>query len=584
MSLGIKKGLKHILFFALLVVLSISISGTSALAAKDTKKPSVSLKVSTTNPTNGNVKITITAKDASGIKVVKWEKGKKSSSYFKTKGTKLSLKSNKASMQVSENAIYTFYVKDKAGNIKIKRVEVANIDKIAPVVDAKYKVMNQTAEITVNAKDKDSGISAVYYVNGQVTELDSEIWETEGIFVSEEQKFYVKEAGDYSILVIDKAGNRTLQNINVVLEMRAVWISYLEFLKSKTYNEAEFKAFADEMFEQCINNGMNTVIVQVRPFSDAMYESKYFPWSQYASGEPGKNPGYDPLKCMVELAHEKGLQIHAWINPYRITGSGTDISTLPEEHPARIWYEDGNTNRNVLSYANALYYNPASKEVQNLIVKGIKEIVQNYDVDGIHFDDYFYPNLGSNYKKNFDAVEYNEYVAECEAGGATAKDIVIWRRNNVSRLVKKTYAAIKKINPDCVFGISPQGNIDNLTSSQKYYVDIERWLSSSAYIDYICPQLYWGLNHKTAPFGDMLQAYLDIRTSDTVNIYVGLALYKAGAKLDGDSDWKKSNSVIADELLLSRETGLVDGFMLYRYESMLTKKKEMANLLEILEY
>ena len=583
MSLRIKKGLKHILFFALLVVLSISISGNSALAAKDTKKPSVSLKVNTTNPTNDNVKITITAKDASGIKVVKWEKGKKSSSYFKTKGTKLSLKSNKASIKVSENNIYTFYVKDKAGNIKIKRVEVANIDKIAPVIDAQYKVMNQTAEITVNAKDKESGISAVYYVNGQVADAYSEIWETEGIFVSEEQKFYVKEAGDYSILVIDKAGNRTIQNINVVLEMRAVWISYLEFLKSKTYNEAEFKAFADEMFENCIDNGMNTVIVQVRPFSDAMYESKYFPWSQYASGELGKNPGYDPLKCMVELAHEKGLQIHAWINPYRITGSGTDISVLPEEHPARIWYENEDTNRNVLSYANALYYNPSSKKVQNLIVNGIKEIVQNYDIDGIHFDDYFYPNLGSNYKKNFDAAEYNEYVIECEAEGATAKDIVIWRRNNVSRLVKKTYAAIKKINPDCVFGISPQGNIDNLTSAQKYYVDIERWLASSAYIDYICPQLYWGLNHETAPFGDMLQDFLDIRTSDTVNIYVGLALYKAGAKLDGDSDWKKSNSVIADEVLLARETGLVDGFMLYRYESMLSKKKEMANLLDILE-
>lgn len=578
-----KSGLKKAFVLVICGIIAFSITGTTAFAAKDTKKPSVSLKVNTEKPTNGTVKITITAKDASGIKVVKWEKGKKSSSYFKTKGTKLKLKSNKASIKVGENDIYTFYVRDKAGNVKIKRIEIANIDKIAPVVEADYDVMNQTAEIVVHTDDGESGISAVYYVNGELTEPDSQDWETKGVFVPEEKKFYVKEAGNYSILAIDKAGNRTVHNFNVTLEMRAVWISYLEFLKSKTYDETAFRAFVDEMFDNCVDSGMNTVIVQVRPFSDAMYESKYFPWSQYASGELGKDPGYDPLECMVQSAHERNLQIHAWINPYRITGSGTDISTLPDNHPAKEWYKNEETKRNVLSYANALYYNPSSKDVQNLIVKGVKEIVKNYDVDGIHFDDYFYPNLGNEYKQNFDAEEYKEYVLECEEEGATATDIVTWRRNNVSRMVKKTYSAIKKINPDCIFGISPQGNIDNLTSSQKYYVDIERWLSSSSYIDYICPQFYWGLNHETAPFEKMLEKYLDIRTSDTVNIYVGLALYKAGAKLDGDSDWKKSDSVIADEVILARETGLVDGFMLYRYDSMISKKKEMANLIDILE-
>lgn len=462
--------------------------------------------------------------------------------------------------------------------------EISASDTKNPKVTVKVKsIINQTAKIKVKAKDADSGISAVYYCKGKITEPFSEIWETDGIFLSEAKKFYADEAGYYSVLAIDKAGNRTVKNIEVTLEMRAVWISYLEFLKSKNYTETQFKAYVDEMFDNCANAGMNTVIVQVRPFSDAMYPSKYFPWSQYASGELGKNPGYDPLEYMVDAAHERNLQIQAWINPYRITGSGTDISVLPVNHPARKWSENEATKRNVLVYNNALYYNPSSKEVQKLIVDGVKEIIKNYDVDGIHFDDYFYPNLGSDYQKNFDAQEYQAYVAECNASGKKAIDIVQWRRNNVSTMVKNTYAAIKDLDSKCVFGISPQGNIDNLTSAVKYYVDIEKWLSSSGYIDYICPQLYWGLNHETAPFGSMLQDYLDIRTSNTVNIYVGLALYKAGATLEGDPDWKQSTSVIADELLLARKTGLVDGFMLYRYESLVSKKAEMANLIKILD-
>lgn len=581
--LKIQKAVKIALVVFMCLISVFSITADKAYAATDTKKPSVSLKVNTEEPTNGTVVITITAKDTSGIKTVKWEKGKKSTSYFKSGGTKVKLKSSKASVEVTENDIYTFYVKDKAGNVKVKRIEITNIDKGAPVVTADYSVMNQKAEVIVNAEDTETGIEAIYYLKGKLTDPESEKWEKKGNFISEDKKFYAKKAGNYSILAIDKAGNRTVYNFNVTLEMRAVWISYLEFLKSKDYSESEFQTYVNEMFDNCVSYGMNTVIVQVRPFSDAMYESKYFPWSSYASGTLGEAPGYDPLEYMVTAAHERGLEIHAWVNPYRITGTGTDISVLPENHPARVWRENKETERNVLTYGGALYYNPASKEVQNLIVNGIKEIVKNYDVDGIHFDDYFYPNLGAKYESNFDALEYEAYLAECEADGATAADIVTWRRNNVSRLVKKTYSAIKKIDSDCVFGISPQGNIDNLMSSQKYYVDIERWLKSSDFVDYICPQIYWGINHQTAPFASKLQDFLDLRTSDTVNVYAGLAVYKAGAKLTGDPDWEKSDSVIADEVTIARETGLTDGFMLYRYESLLSKKKEMENLMKILE-
>lgn len=368
-------------------------------------------------------------------------------------------------------------------------------------------------------------------------------------------------------------------------EFRGVWISYLEFMNISK-NETEFKKAINKMFDNCKEWNMNAVIVQVRAFSDAMYPSSYFPWSKYASGTMGKNPGYDPLEYMVEAAHERGLEFHAWINPYRITTSGTSISSLPNSHPAKKWRQKESTKRNVLTYANALYYNPASKDVQKLIVNGVKEIVENYEVDGIHLDDYFYPNLGSKYKSNFDAKEYKEYTKDCKENSKTASNIVTWRRNNVNSLVKNIYKSVKEIDSDCQFGISPHGNISNLSSSQSYYVDIKTWLSSSSYIDYICPQIYWGINHKTAPFEKKVNEFLQLKTSDTVKMYIGLAVYKCGSKADkNDLEWSKSNRVISDQILLCRDTEQVDGYMFFRYEQLADSKraKERANLLKILD-
>lgn len=367
-------------------------------------------------------------------------------------------------------------------------------------------------------------------------------------------------------------------------EMKAMWISYLEYgTGAKT--EAQFTQKLNTMFDNCVSYGMNTVIVQVRPFSDAMYESSYFPWSKYASGTFGTNPGYDPLKIMVELAHQKGLKIQAWVNPYRVTLGSTSVSSLPDGHPAKKWRNNSSetVQRRVLSYGGNLYYNPSCAAVRTLIVNGVKEIVQNYDVDGIHFDDYFYPNLGTDYKTNFDGTEYDAYVEKCEENGTTPKTIVQWRRGNVNTLVKKVYAAVKEIAPSVEFGISPAGNINNLLSSSAYYVNVKTWMANSEYVDYICPQIYWSFQNSTCPYAETVNKWAALKTSDSVKLYIGIAVYRAGS--DVEKEWANSDNVLKRQIEYGRSVADVSGFAFYRYDSFLASacQAELANLLPILK-
>ncbi|MFW5629174.1 MAG: glycoside hydrolase family 10 protein [Acetivibrio ethanolgignens] len=554
----------------------------------DTVLPLIEAVPSKTEYTNKSVKLKVTVSDAdSGIKEVKYLSGKKTLEEVAVSGKPLTLKEGTGSITVKKNGSYSIAVWDQAGNNVLITSTIKNIDTTEPVLTASYNVMEQKATVSVNSEDEVSSIQSIKYYKGNLA-VDSEEWNTDSAITVEDNQFVISESGDYTILAEDVAGNKTVFPLEVQLEFRAVWISYLEFSKNG-YTEEEFKAHIDEMYDNCVEDNMNAVVVQVRPLGDAFYPSKYFPWSVYVSGEQGKNPGYDPLKYMVDAAHERDLAFHAWINPYRITLTGTKVSALSEDNPARKWREDESTERNVLTYDGKLYYNPASKQAQMLIVNGVKEIVTNYDVDGIHFDDYFYPNLGTSYKSNFDATEYKEYKAACEKKGTTVKNIVDWRRENVNTLVEQIYAAIKEINENCVFGISPAGNMSNLYAANNYYSDVKLWMKSSNYIDYICPQIYWSFQHKTAAYDKMLKEWLDAKISDTVNLYVGLAAYRAGiskseASSIGDPEWGTSKTVLKRQVLEGRNSGIVDGFILFRYDYIVGKKAatEMKNLVSIL--
>lgn len=377
-------------------------------------------------------------------------------------------------------------------------------------------------------------------------------------------------------------------------EMRAVWISYLEFQTAgvNRMSKGQFQKYIDKVFNKCKTLKMNTVIVQVRPYGDAMYKSNYFPWSAVASGKQGRNPGYDPLAYMVQSAHKKGLEIHAWLNPYRVMSNNMKTSYLASANPAKKWMnaKSSTKRRNVLSFDGAKYYNPAKRDVRNLIVNGVKEIVQKYDVDGIHFDDYFYPALGSNYKNNFDAKEYNAYKNACKKNKKNAMSIISWRRNNVNLLLKDVYSSIKKIDKNVSFGVSPAGNINNLYASDRYYCDVKKWMGTTGYVDYICPQVYWSFTNKYCPYTSTVKRWASIKKSANVKLFIGLAAYRAGiskseARAIGDIGWSKSKQELKKQVVIARKYKKVSGFVFYRYDNMVSSKTktEIQNLKRVLK-
>lgn len=370
-----------------------------------------------------------------------------------------------------------------------------------------------------------------------------------------------------------------------MLNYKAVWLSYLEFngyRKSvKNNNESNFRKFYEHILQRIKTLGFNRIIVQVRPFGDALYSSKYFPWAACISGKQGKNPGYDPLKIMTEMSHKEGIFIEAWINPYRIS-TDNSIRNLSKTNPARKWFSSQNTKRNVLSYDGNLYYNPSSENVRNLIIQGVQEIVQNYDVDGIHMDDYFYPEFTKdNVSTEFDAPEYQQQIRQSSNSSSSGDSFTTsdsenkqslsledWRRDNVNQLVSGIYAAIKNIDTNVAFGISPAGNLDNLRSNLEYYVDVDTWIKQPGYVDYLIPQIYWGFTNKVAPFDKMVDKWTSLMKKSTVKLYIGLQLYRMGSTEPNQSDIKElqETNVIQKELSYLKKQTKVEGYCFFSYQ------------------
>lgn len=235
-------------------------------------------------------------------------------------------------------------------------------------------------------------------------------------------------------------------------------------------------------------------------------------------------------------------------------------------------------------------FTPASKDVQNLVCNGVREIVRDYAVDGIHFDDYFYPNLGAKYKKVFDYKEYKAYAKRCKKKHKKKVSIVTWRRNNVSNMLKRVRTIVHRLDNNCVFGISPAGNIRNLYAKNNYYADVKKWMRSSKYIDYICPQIYWTFNQKTCPFRETTNKWLAIPRAKSVKVYVGLGGYRAGiskreAKLGADAEWGTSRTNLKRQLLYLRSQNGCGGFMLFSYSDLIRKsaRSEMKRFTKLLK-
>lgn len=348
-----------------------------------------------------------------------------------------------------------------------------------------------------------------------------------------------------------------------------IWYSF-EDLNFKTLDYKGFKSKVDKMFDDAVSLGADAVICQVRPFADALYYSDYFPLSEILTGKQGKDPGYDALDYMVSAAHSRGLQMHAWLNPYRVTLWSADHTLLADDNPAKIWLtdDDPNNDRNVLKYNNRLYFNPAVKEVQTLVLNGVREIVNNYEVDGIHIDDYFYPS-DPHVADGFDKPEYDNYVSK---GGNLPLDD--WRRNNINVLVSGIYRAVKTIDNSVVFGVSPSYHISNNGTDDNYkfkYADIKKWMTASGYIDYIAPQLYFGYQYPNdeIKYDYLLNLWTSLSRLPRVKIYIGLAAYKINdATADLSSgEWITENDILARQTTDAKKYNC-DGVFIFSYSGL----------------
>ena len=344
-------------------------------------------------------------------------------------------------------------------------------------------------------------------------------------------------------------------------QVRGVWVSTvlnLDYPSAQGLDKAALQQELDQVLDTAEAAGFNAIFFQVRPCADSFYPSQIFPSSVYLTGQQGQSPdgALDPLAYLVEQAHARGLAIEAWVNPYRVRLNDTmPPGELAADNPALLhegWALEAN---------GGLYYDPALPEVQDMVVQGVTEIVQNYDVDGIQFDDYFYPTTD----EAFDTESYARY------GGG--QDLAEWRRANVNTLVQKVYAAVKAVKPEAVFGISPQGNNDNNYSQQ--YSDVALWLSTPGYVDYIMPQVYWGYNYTLQngsarfAFENIVDEWLAMPRDDSVSLAFGLGAYRIGAG-DGSAtesgEWASGHN-LADMARTLSVRG-ADGYALYRYASL----------------
>lgn len=358
-------------------------------------------------------------------------------------------------------------------------------------------------------------------------------------------------------------------------QFRAAWVSTvyrLDYPSQATTDPAVLKADADRILQTCAGMGMTAVILQVRPSADALYPSSYYPWSADLTGRQGQAPaeGFDPLAYWVEAAHGLGLELHAWINPFRVTKGGqSEYDSLTADHPARV-HPDW-----VVEYDGKFYFDPGLPEVREYIIQSAEELARNYDIDGLHMDDYFYPGAAFD-----DADTY------ARSGGGFS-DLGDWRRDNVNRLVKELGERLHAVDPDLSFGVSPSGvwadrrsraqGSDTSGGFESYYAayaDSRKWVKEE-WVDYICPQVYWYIGHSSMDYETIVRWWADVVKGTEVSLYIGMADYRAGNP-DPESPWH-GTAAIRQQLELNASLLQVDGEAHFRYQ-FLAQDQALAEL------
>ena len=337
-------------------------------------------------------------------------------------------------------------------------------------------------------------------------------------------------------------------------EIRGVYISYIEISKYlKDKSELESKNNIDQIIKNIKELKLNTIILQVRPSMDSIYPSKIFPISKYLSDS--NTYSYDVLDYFLNISHKENIKVIAWINPYRVLTRGT-IESIPTNSPVYKYI-----GTNILYENNGVFLNPAREESTNIIVKGVEEIL-NYKVDGIIMDDYFYPG---------NDVDEKEYLQSNTTLSREEYHLEI-----INNMVKKVHDTCK--NKNILFGISPEGNIEN--NYTKNYADVKKWLNSKDYVDFIIPQLYYGFENETKPFIETSRAWDEMITED-IPLIPALAFYKAGEEdyyaKSGKNEWINNHNIIEKEIIHVRTLKNYKGFILYRYDNIFSSEMTKAS-------
>lgn len=356
-------------------------------------------------------------------------------------------------------------------------------------------------------------------------------------------------------------------------ETKSIFISYIELSK---YLNGKSVDVSKDNIKMMVTNvkemGFNEIILQVRSFADAIYESKIFPWSRMISSEEGINPGYDALEVFIEIADSLDISIIAWINPYRIRNY-EDVSDLSEDSPAFKYL-----NSDVVYISNGVYFNPSKEVVTKLIVDGVEELVSNYKIDGVLFDDYFYPDNEIDRKDYDEYIENNEYITKEQ-----------YNLNIISAMIREVHEVCQKYNVK--FGVSPDGNMGN--NYNKVFADVKKWCSEDGYIDFIMPQIYYGFFNETKAFKKVVDEWESVVSNEKVDLRVALAFYKVGTEdkwaKTGMYEWLENDDIIMREIMLSRNLDKYEGFALFRYdylfnEDMFTNKTmgEIENIKKVI--
>ena len=362
-------------------------------------------------------------------------------------------------------------------------------------------------------------------------------------------------------------------------QMRGVWIATvlnIDFPHQLGEAPAQQQELID-ILETALDAGLNTVFFQVRPQGDAFYPSRIFPWSVYLSGSAGQNPGYDPLAFIIEEAHRRGLALQAWVNPYRLSMGSKEapqnsLELLPDASPVK--------NRPELTLAagdGRLYLNPGEPDAVALVLEGIREILENYEVDGIHLDDYFYPSDPA----------YDDSAAYAAYGQPAQLAVDEWRRANTQNLVAQIQALVREVRPQAAFGVSPSGIWRNLTSSPlgsdtngfesyaQIYADTRQWVKDGL-VDYIAPQLYWAIGQEGSDYALLARWWAEVCRDTGVRLYIGHGAYRLGSSSEGP--WA-SAAEIERQLAVNAELD-IEGSIFYGYRQISENTLGLRDLLQ----